>query len=81
MTLDDLDIEPAMFTTAELRTLFRLARERISRLEGNYASCCKRAQGHVRVRSQQRAQIFALDEEIKALKRDMAEREQELPPR
>lgn len=32
MTLDDLDVEPAMFETHELRTIFRLARERIAEL-------------------------------------------------
>ena len=32
MTLDDLDIDPAMFETHELRTIFRLARERIAEL-------------------------------------------------
>ena len=32
MTLDDLDIDPVMFETYELRTIFRLAKERISEL-------------------------------------------------
>lgn len=32
MTLDDLDIDPVMFETYELRTIFRLAKERIAEL-------------------------------------------------
>ena len=33
MNLSDLDIEPSMFETHELRAIFRLARERIAELE------------------------------------------------
>lgn len=70
MTLDDLDVEPAMFETQELRTLFRLARERISELETGTRLLEKASKRMRRTAENWRKKAGTFETELNMLRKD-----------